>query len=57
MSRTRLSFWTALGEIGGFYDGLSLLVKIFMGPLSSAFFYTEFLGRGRYEERLSKNER
>ena len=38
MSRQRLSFWQALGDIGGFHDGLVLLVKLFMVPLSANFF-------------------
>lgn len=36
--RKRYSFWDALGDIGGFYDGLRLLIWIFMAPITSIIF-------------------
>ena len=39
MERKRYSFGDALGDIGGFHDGLKLLVSLlFMGQYSSAMF-------------------
>ena len=53
MSRTRLSFWTALGDVGGFYDGLLLLIKLFMSPISALFFSADFLSTGLYATPLT----
>ena len=36
--RVRYSFWDALSDVGGFHDGLCLLVRLFMGPLAANFF-------------------
>ena len=47
MSRQRLSFWQALGDVGGFHDGLILLIKLFMVPLSASFFNFDWT-KGRY---------
>ena len=37
-SRIRYNFWLALGDIGGFHDGLVLLAKFLIGPVSMALF-------------------
>ena len=41
--RKRYNFWQALGDIGGLYDGLRLIVYLFMAPLSSAYFFNDTL--------------
>jgi len=46
-SRQRYSCWAALGDIGGFHDGLILIVSIFMGSISSSSF-TNALVNGAY---------
>ena len=37
-SRSRYNYWQALGDIGGFYDGLRLLFSFFMASYSAAMF-------------------
>lgn len=53
MTRTRYSFWQALGDIGGFHDGLVLLVRLFMGPISAFVFKADFLKKGKYAKAIS----
>ena len=55
--RTRYSFWMALGDIGGFHDGMNLLVGILMGPLSAALFFQSFVVGGVYEASSTKDQR
>ena len=43
MSRVRLSFWQALGDVGGFHDGLILLVTGLIRPLAAARFQNDLL--------------
>ena len=40
--RTRYSFWNLLGDVGGFHDGLFLLVSIFYAPFASLAFSLDF---------------
>ena len=47
--RTRYNFWMALGDIGGFHDGMNLLIGIFMGPISAALFFQSFVDGGVYQ--------
>jgi len=53
MTRTRYSFWDALGDVGGFHDGLVLLVRFFMAPYSAALFFADFLKNGKFATRAS----
>ena len=53
LSRTRYSFWVALGDIGGFFDGMGLLTRIFMGPLSAVFFFNNFAKGGHFLPMMS----
>jgi len=41
--RVRYSLWQALGDVGGFHDGLSLLVGILMSPLATLLFKRDFV--------------
>ena len=47
----------ALGDIGGFHDGMNLLVGILMGPLSAALFFQSFVVGGVYEASSTKDQR
>ena len=38
MTTIRLSFWTALSDLGGFYDGLYVLIRFFVMPIAASFF-------------------
>ena len=43
VKRIRYNFWMALGDIGGFYDGLRLLMMFLMAPISAVFFENDLL--------------
>ena len=55
--RQRYSFWAALGDIGGFYDGLNLLISIFMAPLSSAMFFNDLVKGSLFTKKSSESLR
>ena len=38
----------ALGDIGGFYDGLRLLILFFMAPVAAIFFENDLLKDSLY---------
>ena len=45
----------ALADIGGFYDGLRLLLMFFMAPISAIFFENELMKDNIFEQDLTKN--
>ena len=49
--RNRYSFWKALGDIGGFNDGMCLVIKIFMTPISASFFFNSFTHGTRFKKK------
>ncbi len=49
--RTRYSFWQFVGDIGGFHDGLKLLVDMFFAPFVSFSFATDFVKKGVYSSK------
>ena len=53
--RLRYTFWAALGDIGGFYDGLNLLINIFLAPLSSALFFNDLVKGSVFSKKSSKS--
>ena len=46
----------ALGDIGGFYDGLRLILMFFMAPISALFFENSLLKNNLYAQSLTKDE-
>ena len=56
MGRTRYNFWQALGDIGGFHDGLILLVKLLMSSISSIFFFNDVVNKNLYSLPESKRK-
>ena len=42
ISRSRYDFWQLLADLGGFYDGLMILVGLFVSPLSAISFMQDF---------------
>ena len=44
--RERYSFWQALSDIGGFHDGLTLLLKLLMMPFARALFNNDLVQGG-----------
>ena len=46
--RTRYGFWQFVSDIGGFHDGLRLLVNIIFAPFVSFSFASDFVDKGIY---------
>ena len=55
--RIRYSFWTALADIGGFHDGLTLLVHVLMNPIAATFFENSILGCNLFAQHLSQDQK
>ena len=56
----RYSFWDALGDVGGFHDGLVLLINFFIGPFTARGFFFDLVKKLREEPSQvlkSKNKR
>ena len=56
-SRVRYSLWQALADVGGFHDGLFLIVRFLIAPIAATFFHREILRKDLIETKLSKEER
>ena len=50
-TRTRYNFWQALGDIGGFHDGLYLLMNMIMGPVSVGLFINNFANGAHFSPK------
>ena len=49
------SFWDALGDVGGFHDGLVLLIKILVGPFAAHGFFLDLVKMLRQEPFQSQS--
>ena len=56
-SRVRYSLWQALGDIGGFHDGLFMVVRFLIAPIAATFFHKEILQKDLTETKLTNRER
>ena len=45
--RVRYSFWDVLGDVGGFHDGLVLLIRIVVGPFAAHGFFLDLIKKLR----------
>ena len=54
VKRVRYNFWMALGDIGGFYDGLKLLITFFMAPISAILFENDLLKDNLFVRDLTR---
>ena len=52
ISRRRYSFWMALGDIGGFFDGIRLLISMIMTPVGGALFMKDALRNKLYASNI-----
>ena len=43
MATVRLSFWQALSDLGGFHDGIYVLVRAFIAPIAASLFHAELV--------------
>lgn len=46
--RIRYNFWTALSDIGGFHDGIRLLMNIFVAPIAYIAFQNDVMKNFMY---------
>ena len=50
----------ALADVGGFHDGIKLVLSIFLAPIAATFFENDILKGNLYEEtstRMSNHQR
>ena len=48
-SRTRYNIWDLLADVGGFYDGLFLVIGILYAPFGLIAFKADFFNRTPYD--------
>jgi len=41
--RVRQSYWDVLSDVGGFHDGICLLIGLIMGPASASHFQSDLV--------------
>ena len=56
-SRTRYSLWTALGDIGGFHDGLTLLMQVVITPIAATLFENDLLKGKLFSSTLTADQK
>ena len=44
----------ALADVGGFHDGIKLILSIFLAPIAATFFENDLLKSKLYEETLTQ---
>ena len=47
--RKLYSYWDALGDVGGFHDGLALLISSLVGPFAAHRFFIDFVSNLRQD--------
>ena len=57
IQRSRYSFWQALGDIGGFHDGLCLIIGLLLEPLSATLFKKDLVKDSVREEKHTADQR
>ena len=55
--RKRYNFWDAVGDIGGFHDGIVLIIQVLMAPYSAMMFNIGLTNGTLYQDKPSKKER
>lgn len=53
MERARYTFWDCLGDVGGFHDGIILVLYYIMIPYSAASFKSHFSNDAKYSKKTS----
>ena len=56
VKRIRYNFWKALGDIGGFYDGLRLILVFFIAPFAATLFENVLLKDRLFAQPLAENQ-
>ena len=57
LKRIHYNFWMALGDIGGFYYGLKMLLMFFMAPISAVLFENELLRGSIFAQDLTGRQK
>ena len=57
MTRKRYSAWEVLSDIGGFHDGVVLIVSYFISPLASTLFQVDLLRRTMIARKEHESQR
>ena len=50
----RYNLWMALSDVGGFHDGIFIIMSLFMVPLSSAIFHYDLTKNNLFEQKEKK---
>ena len=54
LKRVRYNFWDVLGDVGGFHDGLVLLIRAFIGSFAAHGFFIDLIKNLRHEPSQSQ---
>ena len=54
--RIRYSIWNLVADVGGFSDGIYLILRIFMTAYSAMAFKTNFLNRSYFDSDINPHE-
>lgn len=57
LTRVRYNFWMLLADVGGFHDGLRLLVSFLLAPITAIFFENDMLRSNLFEESLTYKQK
>ena len=57
ISRSRYDFWQLLADLGGFRDGLMMLVGLFVKPLSAISFMQDFSQDSKKQSKSSSKQK
>ena len=52
--RVRYSLWNVLGDVGGFHDGLVLLIRILIAPFAAYNFFFDLIKKSHQQKPLSE---
>ena len=55
--RVRYGFWQALSDVGGVHDALSIIVRVFFGPLAANYFQQDLVKKTKQEPPISIQQR
>ena len=55
--RIRYNFWMALADIGGFHDGLFLVLSLFMSPYAATLFENDLMRGNLFNWSLNQKKR
>ena len=57
MQRVRYNFWQVLADVGGFHDGLTILVSMVIRPIAATFFVNSLIKGSQQDPPLSNKQK